>query len=729
MNKTHYNDVLNITLLRIMIQAIVKKGKVIPENISLPQVSAGTVLIKVVNSCISAGTELSNVGETGKPLLKRAMDKPDEVKQVIDFIKQNGLRKTIAKVRGALDGGKPIGYSISGVVVKIGQEITKFKKGDFVAAAGMGLANHAEYVNVPSNLVMKMPDDLDFIKASTVTLGGIAMQGVRRTDLKLGEFCVIVGAGVLGLLAQQMLQLSGIRTIVTDLDEYRLAIAKKLGAEMVLNPSKVDIVTEVHNLTGNYGADAVLFAAATSHSQPLSESFKMCKKKGKVVLMGVVGMEINRGDMYQKELDFLMSTSYGPGRYDPKYEEKGQDYPYAYVRWTENRNMEEYLRLLKGEHIQIDGLISDVYPIKDVQKAYEALNLKGREKPLISILDYGVKDPFQIIVPTFSEKIKTLRYKEQKKKIQVAIVGTGIFAASMHLPNLKKLASLYQIRAIMNRTGQKASAFANQYQAAYSTTDLKVVLEDEKIDLVFITTRHDTHAAFALSALKAGKHVFLEKPLATNQTELNQIKAFYQENPNTEKPILMVGFNRRFSSYLQEIKKHTDTRVNPLFIHYRMNAGFIPLDHWVHEHGGRIIGETCHLIDLLNFLTDAKISEIHSVSLTPNNQKFSDDDNRSIILKYTDGSVATIHYFATGNKKFSKEQMEVHFDGKTILLEDYKKLTAYGLSIKSINSSISQKGQLEELKALYQGIKTGVWPIELADMIQTTEASFLIKNE
>lgn len=711
-----------------MIQAIVKKGKVIPQKVPMPQVSEGAVLIQVVNSCISAGTELTSVGTTGKPLIQRAMEKPDEVKQVINFVKQNGIRRTIAKVRGALDGGKPIGYSIAGVVVGVGEDVTKFKVGDFVAAAGMGLANHAQYVNVPVNLVMRLPQGLDFVKASTVTLGGIAMQGVRRADLKLGEFCVIVGAGILGLLAQQMLQLSGIRTIVTDLDDNRLQKAKELGAETVLNPSKADIVSEIFNITGGYGADAVLFCAATGSSQPLSESFQMCKKKGKVVLVGVVGMEIKREDMYQKELDFLMSTSYGPGRYDSQYEEKGQDYPYAYVRWTENRNMEEYLRLLKTGSVQLDSLITSIHPIEKVQEAYEALNIQGAQKPLISILDYGVQDPANPIIPTFSEKIKTTTYTRKEKKLQVAVIGTGIFATGMHLPNLKKLSKKFQVRAVMNRTGQKASSIADQYQAAYSTTDYKAILADDEIDVVFITTRHDTHAKFALSALKAGKHVFLEKPLATTKEELDSIKAFYATNPNEDKPLLMVGFNRRFSSYLQEIKKHTASRVNPLFIHYRMNAGFIPLDHWVHEHGGRIIGEACHLVDLMNFLTDSKIIEIHSVALDPTNSKYSADDNRSIILKYKDGSVANIHYFATGNKKFAKEQMEVHFDGKTIILDDYKKLSAYGLRINNISSQISQKGQLEELDALYQGIKTGKWPIQLADMLQTTEACLLIQE-
>jgi len=329
-----------------MIQAVVKKGRVIGERVPTPLVSDGCLLIKVVNSCISAGTEMAGVNESGKSIIKRAMEQPEQVKEVLQFMKTNGIQRTLAKVKGALDGGKPTGYSISGIVIGFGAGVSGFSVGDSVAAAGAGLANHAEFVDVPVNLVMKMPQGMDFQKASTVTLGGIAMQGVRRADLRLGEVCVVVGAGILGLLAQQMLQLSGVRTIVTDLDPSRLDIAQKLGAERIVNPAQEDVVSVVNSLTGGHGADAVLFTAATYSSEPLSTAFKMCKKKGRVVLVGVSGMEIKRGDIYAKELDFLISTSYGPGRYDSNYEDKGLDYPFSYVRWTENRNMTEYLRLV-----------------------------------------------------------------------------------------------------------------------------------------------------------------------------------------------------------------------------------------------------------------------------------------------------------------------------------------------------------------------------------------------
>lgn len=704
-----------------MIQALIKKGKVTGERIPTPVVSKGSVLIQVMYSCISAGTELTSVANTKKSLIQRALEQPEQVKAVFDFAKNNGIEKTIERIKGQLDVGRPTGYSISGIVIGVGEGVSKFSVGDHVAAAGAGLANHAAFVDVPENLVMPMPHQMDFATASTVTLGGIAMQGVRRCELHLGETCVVVGAGILGLLAMQMLRLSGIRTIVTDLDEKRLALAKTLGADVVVNPASDNALKLVENYTGGHGADAVLFTAATSSSEPLSQSFKMCKRKGKVVLVGVVGMDIKREDMYAKELDFLISTSYGPGRYDKNYEEKGMDYPFAYVRWTENRNMTEYLRLVHEHKIDVNALISATYPIEQVEQAFESL--QKPDKPIIVLLSY--ESEHQKTGRTeFSIPIK----KSEKKTgvIQVALVGAGAFAAGMHLPNIKSLSHQYKLKAVVNRTGSKGKAVAEQFGADYSTTVYEDVLKDSDIDLILIATRHDSHASMALQALQAGKHVFVEKPLAIKQDELDAIKQFYASGTEN-KPVLFVGFNRRFSKYLQEIKQHTSKRINPLFVHYRMNAGFIPLDHWVHEDGGRIIGECCHIIDLMNFLTGSKIRSISSESLSPSNDKYSGADNKQILLKYEDGSVCTIHYFAVGSKEMPKEYLEVHYDEKTIVMEDYKSIKGFGVKVKNIETGTPQKGQLEELDFLYQSITTGKsFPIELWDLIQTTEISFCL---
>jgi len=710
-----------------MIQAIIKKGKVIGEEIPAPNVSKGALLIKVVNSCISAGTEMSGVTNSGKSLIKRALEQPAQVAKVINMAKSIGIEKTIAKIKGTLDAGNATGYSISGMVIAIGEGVEGFEVGDRVTAAGAGIANHAEYVDVPQNLVMKMPQSLDFKEASTVTLGGIAMQGVRRADLRFGEFCVVTGAGILGLLAIQMLRLSGIRVAAIDLDETRLQIAKSLGAEIIINPTQEDPIKTVESWSGGYGADCVLFTAATSASEPLAQSFRMCKKKGKVVLVGVVGMEINRGDIYAKELDFMISTSYGPGRYDNSYEEKGCDYPYAYVRWTENRNMSEYLRLVSTGDIKLEKLINGVYPIEQVTQAYESL--KASNKPLMVLLDYGQAELGNLHDYLTQDKKVVLRQntKTDKSVINVALVGSGGFATGMHMPNMEKLSNKFRLHAVMSKTGHKAKAVAKQYGATYATTNYEDILKDKEVDLVLIATRHDSHAFLTLQALQSGKHVFVEKPLATHQEELDEIKQFYESDAPV-KPVLFTGFNRRFSKYTQEIVKHTSQRNNPLFIYYRMNAGFIPLDHWVHEDGGRIVGEGCHIVDLMTALVGQKVVSISSETLTPQNGKFSSSDNKAIVLKYQDGSVATIHYFATGSKELSKEYMEVHFDNKSIVMDDYKSLKGYGIQVNELTTAISEKGQFEELEALYETLsgKTAKWPIELWDMMQTTEITFIV---
>jgi predicted dehydrogenase/threonine dehydrogenase-like Zn-dependent dehydrogenase len=708
-----------------MIQAIVKKGKVIGENIPAPNVSKGSLLIKVVSSCISAGTEMSGVSSSGKPIIKRALEQPENVKRVVNMIKSDGIAKVYGKVKGKLDSGNPTGYSISGVVIAIGEGVKGFQIGDCVAAAGAGIANHAEYVDVPENLAMKMPHGMSFEDASTVTLGGIALQGVRRTDLKLGEFCVITGAGILGLLALQMLKLSGVRLAVIDLDNRRLEIAKQYGAELILNPTKDDLVESIHNWSGGYGADAVLFTAATNDSNPLSQAFQMCKKKGKVVLVGVVGMEIKREDIYPKELDFLISTSYGPGRYDKNYEEEGLDYPYSYVRWTENRNMTEYLRLVHIKAIQLEKMKDAVYPIEKVTQAFESLKSKEM-KPLMVLLDYGKPDLQNLdSYLHHDKKVYTNQNPIQRDVVNVALIGAGGFATGIHLPNIQKLSQKYNLYAVMSRTGYQAKAVAEEFDAHYATTNYNDILNDENVDLVLIATRHDSHAALTLKALEAGKHVFVEKPLATTQDDLDKIKAFY-ESGITIKPVLFTGFNRRFSRYTTEIKKYTDKRINPLLIRYRMNAGYIPLDHWVHKDGGRIVGEACHIIDLMTALTGSKIKSISFETLSPNNDKYSSDDNKSIILKYADGSVANIEYFSMGSKELSKEFMEIHFDGKSIIMDDYRSLKGYGVKLKEIRTEISQKGQLEELETLYETLKGQRWPIELRDMAQTTEATLCI---
>lgn len=715
-----------------MLQAIVKKGKVLPEIVPAPTIKEGFILIKVINSCISAGTEVGGLAESGKSTIKKALNQPDKAAKAVkafEMLKSQGVVAVFNKVKGGYDAGTQTGYSISGIVMEIGKGVTRFKIGDAVAAAGAGFANHAEVVNVPEKLVVRMPEGMDFKNASTVTVGTIALHGVRRADLKLGEYCVVIGTGILGLLAIQMLKSSGVRIAAVDLDAKRLAIAKDLDAEIVVDPSNEDVVKAVEGWTGGFGADAVIFTAATSSNAPLSQAFNMCKRKGKVVLVGVSGMEIKREDIYTKEIDFQISTSYGPGRYDDAYEVKGIDYPYAYVRWTENRNMSEYLRLVHEGTIKLDKLINAIYPADKIAEAFESLQNQGN-RPIIVLIDYGKPTHGDQRPGAPERKIQLHRTDvTQVGTIKMALVGAGSFATGMHLPNIAKMPDKYRLVAVMDQNGHTAKSVATRFGAQYATTEFNEIIDDLSIDLLLIATRHNSHASLALRALNAGKHVFIEKPLAINSEELDSIIQFYRYK-NVDHPVLMIGFNRRFSKYAQEIKKHIDKRINPLFIHYRMNAGYIPLDHWVHEDGGRIIGEGCHIIDLLSFFTGHSVESIGFETLRPKTDKFSPSDNTSIILKYADGSVATIEYFAVGNRNISKEYLEIHFDEKTIIMDDFKKLSAYGIKIQPIVTKLSEKGHYEELVRLHETLcgKNPSWPIDFDTMVESTEITFKLQG-
>jgi predicted dehydrogenase/threonine dehydrogenase-like Zn-dependent dehydrogenase len=711
-----------------MKQAVIKKGIVIPIDVPKVQGQSGFVLIKVYNSCVSAGTEMKAVNNSGKSLIRRAIENPDLVKKAKDIIKDRGLRTFNSMLKTYTEFGLPIGYSLSGVVVSVGEGITDLKVGDRVAAAGAGYADHAEYVNVPRNLVVKIPDEVSFEYASTVTLGSIALQGVRRTELRLGEIAVVMGLGILGQLTTQLLLSAGCTVIGLDIDKKRMELALKNGVKYVLDSTAPNVVEEVNRITGGYGADAVLFTAATQSNEPLSMCFKMCRRKGKVILVGSSGMEIRREDIYTKEIDFLISTSYGPGRYDRSYEEEGKDYPYAYVRWTENRNMSEYLEQIARKRIDLDNLISGVYPIEKVQEAYESY--QGSEKPLIILLSYNVEENYDshqngdltIYKPSsnITNKGNIIRY---------AVIGAGSFAKSVHIPNLQKMKDKFKLHAVMSRTGVSASSLAQQYGAEYATTDYDRVLEDKSVDLVMICTRHHLHADYAIRALKAGKAVFVEKPPALNKTELD---ALLQTIRKTGFPYF-VGYNRRFSSYAVEIKNKLKDRVGPVIINYQMNAGYYPADHWVHgpEGGGRIIGEGCHIIDLFSYLIGAKCESISVNSIKVHSDYYSYKDNVVATMKYSDGSIATLSYYSLGNREYPKELMTVAFDGKLITLNDYVKLEGFGVKTKKIESKSPDKGQFEELIHLYEALTSADnhYPISLDEIEETSLITFAIDDE
>jgi predicted dehydrogenase len=711
-----------------MRQALVKKGKVWAAEVPAPMVSPGTVLIKVVTSCISAGTEVAVVQESQKSLIQKALSQPEKLKKAWHMAQSEGLDRLWRKLREKQEASAPIGYSLAGVVLAVGEGVRDFQPGDRVAAAGAGIAHHAEYVEVPDNLVVALPASIGFAEGSSVALGAIALHAVRRANLKLGEWGVVLGTGIIGLLCVQILKASGVRVVASDINTQRLQIAAALGAEYTLSVSETDIVAAVQHITGGHGADAVLFTAATASSTPLAQSFKMARKKGRVVLVGVSGMQIAREDMYAKEIDFMISTSYGPGRYDDRYEQNGVDYPYAYVRWTERRNMQEYLRLLAVGVVRLDKLIHGSYPLAQVEAAFAALQDGTAQKPLMLLVHYGEPDMTQLVnCRNHERKVMVNSRPVASDKIKVALVGAGNFATTMHLPNLRDLSAHYQLHAVMDACGVKARAAAEAYGAAYATTSYQEILHDNQVDLLLIATRHDSHAQLTLQALQAGKHVLVEKPLAVRLEELNKIKEFYSYG-TANKPLLMVAYNRRFSCYAQEIKKHVAQRLGPLFITYRMNAGYIASEHWVHEHGGRIVGEACHILDLFAFWIGAPITSLFWDNLSPAMGKFQAVDNKAIVLKYGDGSVATLHYFAVGSPQLSKEYVELHFDGKSVVMDNYQSLQGYDVKLADIATTRSDKGHREELLALARVLKGKevAWPIPFDVLLETTEATFAI---
>ncbi len=707
-----------------MIQAFVKKGIVVPVEVPAPAIKFGQIKIRVLYSTVSAGTEITSLKGSGKSLLKRALEDPSKILRVVDILKNQGIKNATSKVSIAADGLNSIGYSVAGIIEEIGEGVDGFSIGDLVSAGGSGFAVHAEYVVVPKNLVVKVPDGLDITWASTGTVGSIALHGVRRADLRIGEFAVVVGTGLLGLIATQILKASGVRVACVDINDGRLNLASELGADLIINSLNENPVQAIKNWTSGNGADAVLFFASTDKNEPLSQSFQMCRRKGKVVMVGVSGMLIDRNDIYRNEIDFIISSSYGPGRYDDTYELKGIDYPYAYVRWTENRNIYEYLLLVKEGKINLEKLIPCIYSIDEVEDAYKLLQLNP-EKHILTILKYNAEKHYAKSIPIQINK----SWKVENEKIRIGLIGAGSFAVGTLLPIIYENTEKFQLKTIVNTSGDKAVNVARQFNAAIASSNQDDIFNDPEINLVMICTRHGNHADLVLKSLKANKHVFVEKPLATTENQLIEIADFYLNGNFEHKPIVMVGFNRRFSPHAQLIKSELVKRNSPIILNYRMNAGYVPEDSWVHEDGGRIVGEACHIIDLMQYLTDSEIEEVSVNSIKPGNGKFLNSDNRSITLNFKDGSIGVLNYFSMGNSSLPKETLEVHFDNKSMILNDYKSIESYGLKIKSQVFDNPKKGHREEWMMLYDCLKKGNWPIPLQSLLHTTEISLLSSKQ
>jgi predicted dehydrogenase/threonine dehydrogenase-like Zn-dependent dehydrogenase len=704
-------------------QVLVRNGSIVVQQVPAPYVSSKGLLVQVAHSCISPGTEMAGVKMSGLPLYRRALKQPHHVRKVLQLMRDQGVKRTWDRVTGQLAAGLPTGYSATGRVVAVGELVEGFRTSDLVACGGAGVANHAELIDVPVNLAVRVPSGLDTQIASTVTLGAIALQGVRRGSPTLGETFVVIGLGMLGQITAQLLRAHGCRVIGIDLDSHRVQIAVQNGMEIGLDPAEENPIDRVHRLTDGFGADGAIVTAATSSHTVISQAMQVCRKKGRVILVGDVGLNLDRNDLYKKELDLLISCSYGPGRYDPTYEDGGQDYPFPYVRWTENRNMEEYLRLLAEGRVSLVNIPMQVFPIDNAIEAYESLK-KTTSRPLVAFLQYPEG------LSAFQRTIKLRPASRPAGRIRVGLVGAGGFAQGMHLPNLMKLRNDFDLHCVMSRTGANARATAAQYGAAYATSDFGQVLADSEVNLVLIATRHNLHGQMVVEALKAGKHVFVEKPLTIYPEELMAIEAFCRENPNA--PLLMTGFNRRFSPSIVRINAILKHRTTPIIVNYRMNAGYIPLEHWVHSHegGGRNLGEACHIYDLFNALTGSEYFAVSAHSIVPGSKQWKKNDNFAATITYKDGSVCSLTYTALGHKSFPKETMDIFVDGKVISLNDYKSCSVVGANQKGWKSITQEKGQLEELKAVADCLSRGQsWPISLEEQLQATRIAFDVEQQ
>lgn len=682
-----------------------KSGATILEEVPVPQVKGGCVLIKTTRTLVSLGTERMLV-EFGKAnLLDKARQQPDKVKQVIDKVKTDGLEATLRSVTNKLNQPLPLGYCNVGTVVAVGKGVTEFAVGDRVASNG----KHAEFVCVPKNLVAKIPDKVSDDEAAFTVIGSIGLQGIRLLQPQLGENVVIIGLGLIGLVAAQLLKAAGARVIGIDFDQQKLDIAKGYGIEVINPNAGTDQVRYVVDATGGVGADSVLITASAHTDDIIHNACEMSRKRGRIVLVGVIGLNIRRDDFYKKELTFQVSCSYGPGRYDEDYETKGIDYPLPFVRWTENRNFQTVLDAIANGQLEVKSLITEEVELADYNEIYGDMRKKGS---IASIIKYPVDSPIETIV-----KVGTNDFGSSKG--QIGIIGAGNYTGATMMPALK--ACKAQIKYIASAQGMTAKVMAKKYGAAMATSDYHEILNDKDIDLVMITTRHDLHARMVIEALQAGKNVFVEKPLCLNEEELNAVlDAYKAANGKT----LSVGFNRRFSPYAVKMKQLIGE--GPKNIIATMNAGFIPPEVWVHDlqvGGGRIIGEACHFIDLCSYLASSKVTAVCMNAMGVNPEE--NTDNVSILLKYANGSNAVVNYFANGSKSYQKERLEVFAQEKTLIMNNWTKLEGFGTKGFSKMKGALGKGHKEQFALLNERIINGGDPlVDMDTIVNTTKASF-----
>lgn len=696
---------------------ILKSGKMEIQEVSIPSLQKGMVLVQNYYSLISAGTEGSTVKTARKSLIGKAKERPQQVKQVIDTFQKLGPAQTYRAVMKKLDAYSPLGYSSSGLVIGVGEGVTEFKIGDKVACAGVGYANHAEINSVPVNLCIKLDEKADLLKASYNTLGAIAMQGVRQADLRVGESCVIIGLGLLGQLTAQIFNASGVKTFGIDVSQSAVDISNQHSTFKSWLRKTDGLSNQIYELTNGQGVDAVIITAGTSSLDPINFAGEITRKKGKVVVVGAVPTGFDRDPYYyKKELDLRMSCSYGPGRYDLNYEEKGIDYPYPYVRWTERRNMQAFQELISMNKIDLDYLTTHQFDLDEAPKAYDMI-MNGSESYLGIVIKYDTEKEIKF------EPIKITNPKVGK--INIGFIGAGSYAQSHLLPNIPKSNDI-SLKGIITNTGTTSKRVAEKYGFEFCASQKEDILHNYDINTIFIATRHDSHAAYVIEALQNNKNVFVEKPLALTELELDTIVTVYNSQISNLKShvSLMVGFNRRFAPLALEVKKKLSEL--PMSIIYRINSGEIPIDSWIQDSeigGGRVIGEVCHFIDFLTWINGSLPTSIFASAMKTESNK---NDTVVINISFKNGSVGTINYFSNGSKSLPKEYIEVYQSNTSYIIKDFKELEIWGSS-KSNKKLLNQdKGQTLMVQKFIESLNRGESLIPIEEIFKVTLATFKV---
>ncbi|MDD4357575.1 MAG: bi-domain-containing oxidoreductase [Smithellaceae bacterium] len=694
-----------------------KTGAMSVMEVPCPALNPGTILVKNHYSLISAGTEGSTVKAARKGYIGKAKERPQQVKQVLDTLRSQGIIQTYRAVMKKLDAQSPLGYSCAGEVIGVGSGVRGFNVGD-LAACGGAAACHAEIVAVPVNLCVKLHPGGELKQAAYNTLGAIALQGVRQADLRLGETCAVIGLGLIGQLAAMLLRSSGVRVIGIDVNQNMVDLALKNCLDLGMNRKDSDIEDRIYRFTNGIGCDAIIITAASDSLDPINFAGAVSRKKGTVVVLGAVPTGYDREPhYYQKELQVRMSCSYGPGRYDSRYEEKGYDYPPAYVRWTENRNMQAFQELIAGGKINVGYLTTHTFPLEKAFEAYDMMMAKS--EPFVGILiEYDASKPFE----AGATRIELTPSSLKSAHVSIGFIGAGSYAQSYLLPNLPDDKNIFRC-GVMTSSSAGARSAADRFGFGFCTGNENDIIGNHDINTVFIASRHDSHARYVLKALAAGKHVFVEKPLCLTENELHEIASVYQSK--ADKPQFMVGFNRRFSPFARAVKEFFGS--GPLAMNYRINAGKIPASSWIQDPetgGGRIIGEVCHFVDLLTYLSGSLPVSVYAVSVDDCDGL---DDILTIAVKYRNQSVGSISYFSNGDKSLSKEYLEVYGNRNTAILDDFRSLKIHSRGKKTEKKLFSQdKGQKQEIVEFINAIRSGSSAISFDEIFSTTLLTFKI---